>query len=126
LIARRLTWCVLVIGATAAAHLVACALDFDRYDPVDAAAETQPTTAIDAGSACAPSPTCIRTASACASGCRTQSRQCVMRCTGAACGQACAMTEQTCVAQCTTTCASCTERAGCAGASDCLDAAGGG
>jgi hypothetical protein len=76
----------------------------------------------DGGSPCSAPPSCFQQATSCGSTCGQSYQQCVVVCGGQLCRQNCLSTEQSCLGRCATTCIGCTQDAGCAASSQCLDA----
>jgi hypothetical protein len=143
---------IAVIALTAAAPpLVACTLDFNRYDPADASptedatgstdadatTPTQPTgdgslgTEKDAaadvsadadGGPCAALPGCLQQATSCGSACGQDYQQCLQGCDAQSCADTCRSTEQSCLGKCLSTCIACTVDGGCPASSECLGA----
>jgi hypothetical protein len=135
----------------APAPLVACALDFGRYDPVDgpvgpmgpppiivdaalyedraeagrdAAPADASATDQQATGPCSPPASCFQQASTCGMACRQTYAACARRCGDAdvMCIQVCTNTRQGCLGRCASSCIGCTQDAGCTAANTCLDA----
>jgi hypothetical protein len=128
-----------VVLASAGAPLVACALDFNRYDATDASTEASTDDASsdaaptddavaeasprrDAGSPCTAPASCLQQGTSCGSACGQNYRQCVMGCVGPMCMPTCTSTEQSCLGKCASACIGCTQDGGCAASSACLAA----
>jgi hypothetical protein len=133
--------------------LVACALDFDRFDPIDASSDTSTAqmpapgagpdasrpdatqmspdrgdagTPVPRDASCTPPANCFTQAQSCGTQCSDQHKQCLSNCGGGNCMRHCDTSEQNCLSQCETQCAFCTLPSGCSARNNCLDAVGGG
>jgi hypothetical protein len=138
-----------VVLSSAVGSTVACTLDFDRYQPVDAAAEVSTDDAsadirstpeassdaarADAGSPdaapvvdsgpCTPPAGCFQQATSCGAICGQDFQKCTRTCeAGQGCTQTCTSSEQSCLGKCAASCIACTQDAGCTSSSGCLNA----
>jgi hypothetical protein len=136
----------------AAAPLVACSLDFDRYDPagagsiadasVDASAgdsapssDASPDAApgdggadaegdVDGGGGpCEAVPGCLDQASTCGTACGVDHQACAQDCDAQLCTDMCMSAEQSCLGRCLSSCIACASDAGCPAETQCLDSA---
>jgi len=149
----RFQFALTAATAVAQIDLIACALDFDRFDPIDASSDTStaqlptpeagsdasrpdapqmpPADRADTGmpvprdASCTPPANCFTQAQSCGTQCSDQRKQCLSNCGGRNCMRNCDTGEQNCLSQCANQCASCTLVSGCPARNGCLDAAGG-
>jgi hypothetical protein len=138
--------------ALAAAPAIACALDFDRYAPLDSRSDSStidgPSSPVDVSSEAAPRPDassadapveapppgdagpcsappiCFLEATSCGMACGQSYQRCLRPCGDADifCSQPCTSMRQSCLGRCASSCLDCTKDAGCSSSTGCLDA----
>ena len=117
---------VVLAAEVLVANGAACTLNFDQFEPGkgDGAAQGDSMGGGDGGptdspfdnpqqEACAPSMSCLGTATTCGSACNTTYQQCVQGCGNNGCRMTCRSNEQSCFGTCVSNCSDCTNAAGC-------------
>lgn len=140
--------------AVAAAPFVACALDFDRYAPLDSESGAPPielplgpadvasndvgaessradarvdVSSGEAATPCSAPAMCFQQATSCGAACRQNYQRCSRQCGDAdtQCLTPCTNAQQSCLGRCATSCIGCAQDAGCPSSNNCLAATNG-